>query len=492
MTKDTLTDLFPQHALDGVIPPDDSGEETSALLSPGHPDDFPEPDLTLFQEPRVHIFTVGEILSRIRLCLDEEFATIHIQGEISSFSRAASGHCYFTIREGTSCLKCVMFRNAASRLSFSPAEGDNVLCTGRLNIYAGRGDLQLVAESMEPAGQGILFARFQELKTRLEAEGLFDPAVKQEIPRIPRMIFLVTSRHGAAARDFIKTARNRWPGVEISLVPTLVQGEEAAPEIISALETAQTHACRHDVIVLTRGGGSIEDLWAFNEESVVRAVARCTIPIVSAIGHETDFSLTDYASDFRAATPTAAAVAVTPDAGEWLRSVDALKRRASSAIHLVVSNHRVALQELRHRLRDPGTVLAEQRQRVDEAVVKMEHVMELLIERAGARVADLHGRLRLSSPERTLEKARSSLSALEIQLSNCMNQRLQAARANLGKASARLESVSPLSVLSRGYSLVLKKDSGRVLRDSGEVAPGDRLLIKPHNGEVECEVTSVS
>ncbi len=489
MSKDNITDLFPPSALEGVLPESCLDSGTSHDQANDNEDIGWEAPVQMPSDR--HVYRVSELISKIRTCLDIEFATLWIEGEISSFSKAASGHCYFTIREDNSCLKCVMFRASASSLSFEPEEGMIITCRGNLNVYAGRGDLQLVVDRMEPAGRGILFARFQEMQQRLEAEGLFDPDRKKQIPPFPRRIFLVTSASGAAVRDFIRTARNRWRGVEIVLVPALVQGVEAPADIVRALGVADAAASYNDVIVVSRGGGSIEDLWAFNEEAVVRAIYRCSAPVVSGVGHETDFALADYVADFRAATPTAAAVAVTPDALELGRVVRTLLRRAEHSLKLLLSRSAITLQELRHRLRDPGKLLVEQRQRLDDAVYRMEHAVSAMLSEHEAYVTRLFHRLRIASPERAVERRKSLLHEMQMRLVSGMKQIVSDHKADLGEISARLQAISPLAVLSRGYSLVVIPENQQILRDAREVQPGDTVVIKPYSGKVECEVKAV-
>jgi len=411
MVKDNFTDLFPPSALDGVLPSQHGQPSATAERSST---DIAEtaPAAELISQQR-HVYTVSELLSEIRDILDIEFGPVWTRGEISGFSRAASGHCYFTLREGKHCLKCVMFRNTASDIGFTLKDGLNVNCRGRLNIYTGRGDLQLVVEGMEQAGRGLLFARLEELREKLEKEGLFAGELKKTLPGFPERIFLVTSPAGAAVRDFIRTARARWGGADITVVPTPVQGADAVPEIVRAIRIADRTAGARDVIVVTRGGGSLEDLWAFNEEEVVRAVAACRTPVVSAVGHETDFTITDLAADLRAATPTAS----------------------------------------RERLSAPA------------------------------------GRLRLHSPEKQIDTLNATVGILENRLKTGMQNRLSAHRAAMERTVARLETVSPLSVLSRGYSLVIAEKDNRIVRNAEEVKEGDKLRIRPHSGEILCEVT---
>ena len=487
MVKDNFTDLFPPSALDGVLPSQHGQPSATAERSST---DIAEtaPAAELISQQR-HVYTVSELLSEIRDILDIEFGPVWTRGEISGFSRAASGHCYFTLREGKHCLKCVMFRNTASDIGFTLKDGLNVNCRGRLNIYTGRGDLQLVVEGMEQAGRGLLFARLEELRKKLEKEGLFADELKKALPTFPERIFLVTSPAGAAVRDFIRTARARWGGADITVVPTPVQGADAVPEIVRAIRIADRTAGARDVIVVTRGGGSLEDLWAFNEEEVVRAVAACRAPVVSAVGHETDFTITDLAADLRAATPTAAGTLVAPDAMELRHRVSTLLHRAARATNHVVTDAGHRVQVLRHRLKDPGTRLVEQRQRIDETLLRMRHAVLDVITRSRERLSVPAGRLRLHSPEKQIDTLNATVGILENRLKTGMQNRLSAHRAAMERTVARLETVSPLSVLSRGYSLVIAEKDNRIVRNAEEVKEGDKLRIRPHSGEILCEVT---
>ncbi len=478
MPKDDFTDLFPPSALDGVLDLGDESHDTACNRQ--------DESVPLLSDR--HVYSVSELIDEIRVAIDTRFGPIWLRGEISNFSRAASNHCYFTLREGTSCLRCVMFRSAASTVDFSLKDGLDVNCHGFLNIYAARGDLQLVVDCMEQAGRGLLFEQLEKLKKRLEKEGLFATGRKKPVPAFARRIFLVTSPSGAAVRDFIRTARNRWRGVEIILVPTLVQGDDARFEIVRAIARADAAARHGDVIVVTRGGGSLEDLWAFNEEEVVRAVASCRTPVISAIGHETDFALTDYAADLRAATPTAAAAAVTPDAAQLGHAVNVLLRRTVQAMNMKIAARRHHAEVLRHRLKNPVTMLVEQRQRLDEAVQRMRHAVDTSLVRKRERISAWAVRLKLCSPDRWIEGRKARVLALGERLVTAMNSVLSGRRAGLEQTTARLDSVSPLSVLARGYSLVMRQEGRTLIRDSDEVIRGDRLVIKPCRGEILCEV----
>ena len=482
MKKEGIRKLFPPSALDGVFPNSQAAKGSPARL---HHSSRPAPDTR-------RVYRVSELLDRISRTLDTEYGPVWIEGEISDFTRAPSGHCYFTLKDESGYIKCVMFRNAARKCGIKIDKCQHIKCHGRLNIYIARGDLQLVADMVEPAGEGALYARFEKLKRRLEAQGIFDESGKKKCPDFPDMIFVVTSPGGAAVRDFIKTVSQRWRGAAITVVPTLVQGKEAAPEIVRALALADDRAGENDVIVLTRGGGSLEDLWAFNEEIVARAVAATGTPVVSAIGHERDFTLADFAADHRSATPTAAAADVTPDAASLLHATAVLKARCARAAMNIIQGKAHGLELLEHRLRHPASLIAEQRQMVDSLEVRLLHAAGQYTGNRKACVREVATRLRLSSPATGLPVRRTRLIAAAHGLLKGIGFTISNRRSQLENSAARLDAVSPLGILARGYSLVINEKTDEITRDARQVSKGDRLLIRPARGTIRCGVTEIS
>lgn len=385
------------------------------------------------------VFTVTEIVERARMLLENEFPRVWVEGEISNFKHHTSGHFYFTLKDAQSQLRAAMFRGANRLVRFSPEDGLKVLAGGRLSLYPARGDFQLVVEELEPAGLGALQLAFEQLKKKLAGEGLFDPRRKKPLPGFPRRIAVVTSPTGAAVRDILNVTGRRSPLADVAVYPVRVQGPGAAEEIAHALERLnQTGGW--DVIICGRGGGSLEDLWAFNEEVVARAIAASAIPVVSAVGHEVDYTIADFVADVRAETPTAAAEMVLRD------------RR-----------------ELLEQLRSLGRLLAMRMQdRLREGRRRLERI--------------LASRL-LRRPRAAFEPLAQRLDDLNAQLKAGLKSRLNLARERWRGLGAQLEALSPLNVLRRGYSLVYEQATSRLVRDSRELAPESALRIRFHRGE---------
>lgn len=391
------------------------------------------------------LWTVTELTRYLRELLegDEYLQAIWVQGEVSNFSRPSSGHVYFTLKDTSASLRCVMWRNAAMRQQFLPREGDAVRVHGSLGIYEAGGQYQLYADLIRPAGEGDLYKEFLRLKARLEEEGLFDPARKRPVPRWPQIIGIVTSPTGAALQDMLNTLRRRYPLARVVLAPVPVQGVEAPPAIAAAME-ALNHKVRPDVILLARGGGSIEDLWAFNDERVARAITASDAPVITGVGHETDFTIADFVCDLRAPTPTGAAVLATPDRADLLIMLNELKQRLQLTVQEVMSSSRWSLDNLtgRLRLKSPRWRLLSDQQRLDE-----------ISRRAGVAL------------EHHLELQHARLAALE----------------------QRLESLGPLSVMRRGYAVVTRAD-GRMVHSTRQVASGDELNVRVSDGAFQVQV----
>jgi exodeoxyribonuclease VII large subunit len=398
--------------------------------------------LTFFEPP---IWSVTELTHYVHdlLANDDNLQDVWVQGEVSNFSRPSSGHLYFTLKDSACSLRCVMWKNAAMRQKFIPREGDALEVHGSLNVYEAAGQYQLYADSIRPAGEGALFREFLRLKARLEAEGLFAPERKRLIPRWPHRIGIVTSPTGAALRDILHTLSRRYPVVEVVLAPTQVQGDEAPAGIVTAIQ-ALNRVAHPDVILVARGGGSIEDLSAFNDEGVARAIAASAAPVISGVGHETDFTIADFVSDLRAPTPTAAAELSTPDRAELLVSLDDMSQRMGRAMQSVLNSQRWKLNRIESRLvlRSPQTRIHSGLQRLDD-----------LTRRVG--VAFAH--------------------------------RLQVQRVHLTGLDARLTALNPQSVLKRGYALVSLPD-GRPVRSTRQVKPGDDLKIRVSDGQFAVQV----
>jgi len=386
------------------------------------------------------VFTVSSLTRRIRALLASAFSRVAVEGEIGRLTVAGSGHVYFTLKDEGAVLEVVMWRSTVGRRSFPFAEGAKVVARGEIAVYEPRGRYQLVADSVRAVGEGDLYRRFEELKRRLQAEGLFDAAHKVSLPAWPRCVGIVTSPQGAALRDMLRILRRRCPGLRIVLAPCLVQGEGAAAEIATAIARLDRWGgC--DVIIAGRGGGSLEDLWAFNEELVARAIFACRTPIVSAVGHETDFTIADLVADMRAATPSEAAERVAPDIGATRQRLQRLHRLLDQAVRSLLSRGKMRLRVLASSsvLRRPGEMIGMRQQRLDDAT-------------AG--------------------------------LARAIRRCAEAAQTRRNLAAARLEALSPLAVLRRGYSITRLAASGRILRQASEVICGDQLITRLAEGEI--------
>lgn len=391
------------------------------------------------------ILKPAQLNALARDLLEGSFSQVWVQGELSNFSRPGSGHLYFTLKDERAQVRCALFKQKALFLRFAPKDGMQVLARGRLTLYEARGDYQLVLEHMEETGEGALQQAFEALKQKLAAEGLFAQERKRPLPRFVRHLALITSPRGAAVQDVLSVLARRFPMLSVDVLPVAVQGQGAAEEIRAMLQKAAASG-RYDVVLLTRGGGSLEDLWSFNDEALARAIVACPIPVVSAVGHEIDFSLADFAADLRAPTPSAAAELLVPDSLELRARLEQLRQRADAAM----TRRQTALA-----------------QRSDHAMLRLQALHpQMRLERGGHRLALLHGRLELSMRGR-LEKRANTLQGL--------------ARA--------LNAVSPFATLARGYAIVREPASGAVIRRTLECTVGQRLAVQLSDGELQVRVT---
>lgn len=414
---------------------------------------------------------------------------VRVSGEVRGASRASSGHVYFSLKDEReeALIDCVMYRGATTRGGARVVDGARIVVEGRVTVYAPRGRLQLVADAVLEAGRGDLLAALERLKAKLTEEGLFDPARKQPLPREPRRIAVLTSRDGAAIHDICRVAFARGP-VSILLVPTPVQGQGAGERIARAIRWADKLE-GIDVIVVTRGGGSLEDLAAYNDEALVRAIAEATKPVVSAIGHEIDTSLADLAADVRAATPSQAAEILVPDARERLASLEHHRERMTRALRHRVTRDRERLARLERKLGEPRRRLLEASQHLDDAGERMRRALERELRRRRDALASDLRRLEAQHPRRVLGAARTVLAPLVPRLEAAMRRRLQERRADLERGAARLDALSPLAVLGRGYAIA--SSEGRVLLHASEVAVGDEVDVRLGTGGLTARVESV-
>jgi exodeoxyribonuclease VII large subunit len=438
--------------------------------------------------PERKIYTVSELTERIRLVLEKEYPSVWIQGEISNFRSAPSGHQYFTMKDDSAQIRCVMFRLQSRFLKFKLEDGLRVIAWGRLSVYGARGEYQLILDTMEPAGLGSLMLAFEQLRNRLAAEGLFDPSRKRIIPPLPRRIGIVTSPTGAAVQDMIRIIRRRLPGTHVLISPASVQGDRAPEEIVAAIGRL-CGAGDVDVVIVGRGGGSIEDLWAFNDERVVRAVASCALPVVSAVGHETDFTLTDFAADLRASTPSAAAEMVVPDTRNLREAILHLAGTLRNCMHAAVDQRRAVFREMMLRLQDPRRHIQDRRMKMDDFTVRLERVIHRKIGELQDQARSLTARLRPEHLRRALLDRKEISQELFLRLERAQRASVRDTRASAESLAGRLDALSPLAVLSRGYSITFRPKTRVVVTDAGTVAVGDDVEVRLWKGELQCRVT---
>lgn len=436
---------------------------------------------------RPRALTVSELNHQVRHLLETSFMQAWIEGEISGLSRPSSGHWYFSLKDARSQVRCAMFRGFNQRIQVIPKEGDLVRVRARVSLYENRGDFQLIVEHMEPAGLGALQQAFDALKARLQAEGLFAAERKKAVPAAPRHIGVVTSPTGAAIHDILTVLARRCPAIPVTLYPTAVQGAAATADIVRAIQRAERHG-QADVLIIGRGGGSLEDLWCFNEEAVARAIADCPIATVSAVGHEVDVTIADFVADLRAPTPSAAAEKISPDQSIWLRQLADLGRRLQLAQGRLLRHQRALLDQLQARLRDPRRALQEQSQRLDELEHRLKQTLTRRLEQNQSQLTQLQHRLRGHQPSRQLAEHRQWLVRLEEQLRRSMTSRLSLLDSQLQHQAHSLHTVSPLATLGRGYAIV-SSDSQAVVRRSDSLRPGEQIHARLGYGSVLATVT---
>ncbi|UTH30684.1 exodeoxyribonuclease VII large subunit [Ectopseudomonas hydrolytica] len=431
------------------------------------------------------VLSVSQLNNRARLLLEDVFSGIWVEGEISNLARPASGHVYFTLKDSQAQVRCALFRQNAARVRQALRDGLAVKVRGKVSLFEGRGDYQLILDAVEPAGDGALRLAFEALKEKLGAEGLFSTERKIALPAHPRRIGIITSPTGAVIRDIISVFRRRAPQVELNLIPTAVQGREATAQIVRALQRAD--ALGFDALILARGGGSLEDLWCFNEESVARAVAACVTPIVSAVGHETDVSIADFVADVRAPTPSAAAELLAPDSSELVQRLHNLQRRLVLHMQGRLARERLRLEGVSRRLRHPGERLRQQAQRLDDLDMRLRRAFAQRLANQYERLARLDARLAAQHPGRNLALLRQRLDGLAARLPRAMQGQLRSQRQQLGALAAQLQIVSPLATLGRGYSILLD-ERGQAVRSAAQTQPGQRLKARLSEGELDVRV----
>lgn len=450
-----------------------------------------EPQAEKVRPPNVPL-TVSELTSEINHLLSSSFDDVRVTGEISGYRVWSSGHAYFSLKDESALLKCVLFRSTLRYLKVKPAEGMAVVARGYVEVRADRGEYQLIVQALEPQGAGALMLAFEQLKKRLAEEGLFDQDRKRPLPAYPRRIGIVTSPQGAVIRDMLSVLRRRWPGLHIRLYPSPVQGEGAVETICEGID----HFSRSgwaDVVIVGRGGGSLEDLWAFNDEAVARAIRASAPPVISAVGHETDFTIADFVADLRAPTPSAAAELVVKDQAEVRRSLDISRQHSIRSLsHLMnVLRRRLGERGVERATRLLQTRIGRYQQRVDESAGAMESGLRLRSSAARRRLEDLDRRLRQQDLRLRLARARARLDQSDTLLQQRISSRLSECRRLAGPLHARLEALSPLAVLDRGYAVV-QTPEGAVVSAAAQAPPGTDVKIRLARGRLGATVTESS
>ena len=435
------------------------------------------------------IISVSEINKRAKSILEENFPFVWIQGEVSNFFSAASGHWYFSLKDETSEIRCAMFTNKNHHITFEPKDGDHLVLNGTLSIFEGRGQYQIIVEHIELAGEGALLKAFEELKKKLQLEGLFDDSIKRQLPAYPKDIAVVTSPDGAVIQDIINVLDRRSPFLDLTVVPTLVQGEKAAPLICDALNKVGKLK-NVDVVILARGGGSIEDLWAFNNEEVARTIVNCPTPIISAVGHETDFTISDFVSDLRAPTPSIAAEIISQPYSELIETLEGYQNYISRSVISQIDLQRTQITNLIKRIRHPGDKLREISQKLDyvETALIQNINQEISFKKNGLNLKDLS--LQQNSPQNKIKEAKVYLQNASKDLLKALKLEIERKSTVLAEIVATLQAVSPLSVLSRGYSIISTEPDGKILSSSNQVEIGQTISAILSKGSIKAEIKS--
>ncbi len=436
------------------------------------------------------IFSVSQLNRRARQLLETHLSLLWVDGEVSNLARPSSGHWYFTLKDENAQIRCAMFRNRNRSVNFSPSNGQQILLRGRVSLYENRGEYQLIAEHMEPAGLGALQRRYALLKEKLEEEGLFDAARKQTLPFFPQHVGVITSPTSAAVRDILHVLKRRFPLLPVTLYPCTVQGKAATDEIIRALKQANTHG-ECDLLIIGRGGGSIEDLWSFNEESVARAMSNSTIPIISGIGHETDTTIADFVADVRAPTPSAAAELASPDGDELVQSLQSYDNWLQQQARLMLLHAAQALTALRKRLRHPSDILNTQSQHLDHLEIRLNKAIESKLYLLKAQLHQVHTQHQAQNPALQLSTLGMKIDFLHERLVASIENTLQLHGQALASNATLLHAVSPLKTLERGYAIVQNK-RGKLISRVADTRTNDALTVTVSDGTLQCKVEAVS
>ncbi len=441
--------------------------------------------------PSPHIYSVSELNSEVRELLEGSFPVVQVEGEISNLARPASGHMYFSLKDRAAQVRCAMFKNRNHLLNFKPENGMQVLIRARVGLYEGRGEYQLIAEHMEEAGFGALQRAFEELKQKLSLEGLFDEDRKTPLPTMPTRVGLITSASGAALRDILHVLKRRFPALSALIYPVSVQGEKAPAEIIEALRQAGSDG-KCDVLILARGGGSIEDLWAFNNEALARAIIDCPLPIVTGVGHETDFTIADFVADFRAPTPSAAAAAIAPDAEELLNRFIRYSRLLVDIAENNITSLAQKNAQYAHRLtmQHPLRRIEQSSQRVDELEQRAGRAMEQFLRHQHLRHHLLRQSLATHHPANKLDQLQKQTAQLLHSLNNAITHKLRSSHQRMSELARTLNAFSPLATIDRGYAIITTDET--LVRSVTQMNTGDQVTARLADGQLSCTVDTIS
>lgn len=443
-----------------------------------------------------NVFSVSTLNRSVANLLEQEFAWIWVEGEISNLAQPASGHIYFSLKDNAAQVSCAMFKGRNRTLKFQPENGNQVLVRAKVSLYQPRGNYQLIVDRMEEAGDGALRRKFEALKIKLAAEGLFDEISKQEIPELPECISIITSKTGAAIHDVLSVIERRFPSIPIKIFPVPVQGNEAAPAICNAINLIDEHVAAGsfncDVILLVRGGGSLEDLWSFNEESVARAIFDCSIPIVSGVGHEVDVTIADFVADVRAATPTAAAEAVTPDQNTWLQSFDWYQQRLQQQLKDKVERYQEKTQWLHQRLQQqhPENQVQQSRDQANALTQRLLRASRTMLDLKQNTFVVNKAKLLAQNPTRLIKQKQQSVYYLSSQLQQTTMNLLAQKKSQLSNTARTLNAISPLQTLERGYSITLN-DKNKAIVSIEQTKLNDTIETRLHNGSIISHVQSL-
>ncbi len=446
-----------------------------------------------FDSSQEKIYSVSQLNRETRLLLNEHFFSIRVEGEISNLSTPSSGHLYFSLKDDAAQIRCAMFRHKQRSLAFKPENGQQVILTAQVSLYEPRGDFQLIVEQMEEAGDGLLRRQFEQLKQKLLAEGLFADSRKRPLPELPRLIGIITSPTGAAVHDILSVLKRRFPAIPVIIYPTAVQGDSAKTEIVSAIRTANQQQ-KADILLLARGGGSMEDLWAFNEEIVARAIADSKIPIISAIGHEVDFTISDFVADMRAPTPSAAAEHAVPNQQEWLNTFKAYEAALQQLMEQKLEQSSQLLDWFNRSLQQlhPGRQLQRNVQHLGELEKRLLNAWQKGFNHRTHQFEIIQTRLNSCQPADTLLKYKQQLNYLQHQLTTGIQSRLEYCRQQLSANVQTLQTVSPLATLERGYSITRQADDNGIIKSAADIKTGDLIETLLADGRIKSQVLEIS